>query len=559
MEAIGAASAILAIASAGVQCSVKLVTFAGQVKTAPEQINMVAEDVSLNASILQQLGELAKENVGIEPSASDDKDDNGNNTNVKSVSITTSKQSIFNTAGLETVTHIAKKCKEIFESLDESLRTASKQLHAKPRILGKVKLSRAERFKWPFLLPEIDTMRNELGNVKGNLMLILQIAMLAYSRRMVGGYGESQRTTAIVTYSREDQELLVRSIVAAQKVQETSKASNVGSFKKERPMFSQLSPSNQASDVDSGLTGTPVSDRQETDPNPENNIHDESSSVKLISPRASITNQQIHITYDTRIIKLPNSTVESQLQEWMAALDTTLLDQLAALNSNELEALDAASDDSDRPNLQEERLEWIRFSGYRTLIQGIEHIKARTLTVIMSGVPQPTRRPENKEKKEETRITWTRVHRDYILPKTLEAFGLPWDWDEDDTNFLIIKKWIADDIQELLFAHTRRLQQDPVEIAVQASSTYRQKDKMFLVRKRSPSRRVRLFDPEEQFETILDRKKANRGNEEKNKAMDEMKEKDQHEHETDDGEYDGASESDDAEGIVDALLARYTV
>ena len=52
MEAIGAASDILAIAKTGVQCSVKLVTFAGQVKTALEQITMVAEDVSLNASIL---------------------------------------------------------------------------------------------------------------------------------------------------------------------------------------------------------------------------------------------------------------------------------------------------------------------------------------------------------------------------------------------------------------------------------------------------------------------------------------------------------------------------
>ncbi|KAJ5371550.1 Glucose-methanol-choline oxidoreductase N-terminal [Penicillium concentricum] len=74
MEAIGAASAILAIATAGVQCSVKLMTFAGQVKTAPEQINMVAEEVSLNASILQQLGELAKENVETKHLTSDDKD-----------------------------------------------------------------------------------------------------------------------------------------------------------------------------------------------------------------------------------------------------------------------------------------------------------------------------------------------------------------------------------------------------------------------------------------------------------------------------------------------------
>ena len=189
MEAIGAASAILAIATAGVQCSVKLVTFAGQVKTAPEQITMVAEDVSLNASILHQLGELATENIENEHPTLDGDSNNTTDPNVKSVpdtKTTISKQSIFNPTGLKTVIKLAKKCEEIFESLDQSLRKASQQLHAKPKISGKVKPSRAEMFKWPFLLPAMDTLRNELRNVKGTLMLMLQVAMLAYSRRMMG-------------------------------------------------------------------------------------------------------------------------------------------------------------------------------------------------------------------------------------------------------------------------------------------------------------------------------------------------------------------------------------
>lgn len=145
MEAIGAASAILAIATAGVQCSVKLVTFAGQVKTAPEQITMVAEDVSLNASILHQLGELATENIENEHPTLDGNSNNTTDPNVKSVpdaKATTPKQSIFNPTGLKTVIKLAKKCEEIFESLDQSLRKASQQLHAKPRISGKVKLNR---------------------------------------------------------------------------------------------------------------------------------------------------------------------------------------------------------------------------------------------------------------------------------------------------------------------------------------------------------------------------------------------------------------------------------
>lgn len=201
MEAVGAASAILAIATAGVQCSVKLVTFAGQVKTAAEQITMVAEEVSLNASILQQLGELAKENIEDKPPVSDD---NGNNTinntveSLQDTKTTVSKQSIFNATGLETVMNLAKKCEEIFESLSQSLRKASKQLHVKSGTPGKVKLSRTEMFKWPFLAPGMDTMRSELRNVKATLMLMLQVAMLAYSRRMMEEWVTSTFSRGIV-------------------------------------------------------------------------------------------------------------------------------------------------------------------------------------------------------------------------------------------------------------------------------------------------------------------------------------------------------------------------
>lgn len=186
MEAVGAASAILSIATVGVQCSMKLMTFAGQIKTAPEQITKIAKDVSLNASILQQLGELAKENVGNGLPISDDKDGSNDDMNsVHDAETAASNQSIFNAKGLGTVMSLAKNCEEIFISLDQSLRKASKQLRAKPGTSGKVKLSHAEKLKWPFLLPGMDTMRNELQNVKGTLMLMLQVAMLAYSRKLM--------------------------------------------------------------------------------------------------------------------------------------------------------------------------------------------------------------------------------------------------------------------------------------------------------------------------------------------------------------------------------------
>lgn len=65
-----------------------------------------------------------------------------------------------------------------------------------------------------------------------------------------------------------------------------------------------------------------------------------------------------------------------------------MLDQLAALDTNEYEALDATR------NHGEGTLEWIQFGEYRTIVEGIPHLKARTLTMVMSGVPQRTPRFE---------------------------------------------------------------------------------------------------------------------------------------------------------------------
>ncbi|CAI7624948.1 hypothetical protein PCG10_001738 [Penicillium crustosum] len=102
------------------------------------------------------------------------------------------------------------------------------------------------------------------------------------------------------------------------------------------------------------------------------------------------------------------------------------------------------------------------------------------------------------EKKEEPKVTWIKVHRKYLLPDSLMAYGLPWDWDEHDPNYIIIKQWIDDEFQEILFAHTRRIREG--KMLAQTSNTTtelrvndRKKDKLYMIRKKSPSGRVRIF------------------------------------------------------------------
>lgn len=149
------------------QISIKLITLATQISTASERISSIGNDVSLTSGVLQQLGELmtqksADDNAGI---------------------------SIFSQGGLETTKTSASMCQRIFEEIDTAMKKASEQLRGKGRFIGgKIKLSRTEKVKWPFLQPSIESLRIDLREAKGTLMLILQVTTLAFSKRMTELY-----------------------------------------------------------------------------------------------------------------------------------------------------------------------------------------------------------------------------------------------------------------------------------------------------------------------------------------------------------------------------------
>ncbi|MCJ1243676.1 hypothetical protein MMC30_000873 [Trapelia coarctata] len=64
------------------------------------------------------------------------------------------------------------------------------------------------------------------------------------------------------------------------------------------------------------------------------------------------------------------------------------------------------------------------------------------------------------------RPTHIKVHRKHLDPRTLDAFGLPWDWDTVSTfapskssDYLIIKQWVPVSTQDELFDHTIKLRE----------------------------------------------------------------------------------------------------
>lgn len=113
--------------------------------------------------------------------------------------------------------------------------------------------------------------------------------------------------------------------------------------------------------------------------------------------------------------------------------------------------------------------------------------------------------------------------------------------------------------QSIRLINTRKQEQEDMEQTLDDEAEADTKDDEFRERLR---REFEYTREEAETETILDQKTADAEKKWKREERKEVKqEKDQQaEEETNGGEFDEAlSESDDAEGIVDALLARYTM
>ncbi|EEH41537.2 hypothetical protein PAAG_03100 [Paracoccidioides lutzii Pb01] len=111
------------------------------------------------------------------------------------------------------------------------------------------------------------------------------------------------------------------------------------------------------------------------------------------------------------------------------------------------------------------------------------------ITAILKGegksIATPIARPTQKP-------TYIKVSHHHISPETLDAFQIPWEWDDRDGGFILIKRMISDDVQEDLFEHTRTLR-DRQKLLIAPPSPQphvgvrvRDRDEMFLVR---PSRK----------------------------------------------------------------------
>ncbi|MCJ1306940.1 hypothetical protein MMC25_000584 [Agyrium rufum] len=60
---------------------------------------------------------------------------------------------------------------------------------------------------------------------------------------------------------------------------------------------------------------------------------------------------------------------------------------------------------------------------------------------------------------ERPRPTWLKISLEHIEIATIEVYGLPWEYDTTDVGYVIIKAWLSETDQDILFEHTKRLRQ----------------------------------------------------------------------------------------------------
>ncbi|KAI9873560.1 MAG: hypothetical protein M1830_010852 [Pleopsidium flavum] len=187
MDGVSTAASIIAIASAGVQISIKLIGFASQVRTAQKTINAIGNDVSLTSGVLHELAELMKKK----------KPDQ--------------EVSIFSDGALRITQSSARTCQGIFEEIEAELKKASRQVSGKVTVDGGMLVpSHAERMKWPFLQPGIEGLRAELEKSKGTLMLVLQVTTPGYTEALAKANKPANMTVG-------EKEQLIHAIEALEK------------------------------------------------------------------------------------------------------------------------------------------------------------------------------------------------------------------------------------------------------------------------------------------------------------------------------------------------------
>ncbi|KAK5465341.1 hypothetical protein LTS15_001904 [Exophiala xenobiotica] len=157
----GLAGTLIGIARAGIKLAVTLHNFSETVTTAHTEIKSIANNVSLTASVLHELG------VKLDQDDDDDDDDEGHQ--------------LYSSSATGTARDAARECESVFREINVIITKAMQSAAERGVKNGKAPaLSPLERMKYPFLQPKMELLGGNLERLKSTLVLLLNV--LSYAR-----------------------------------------------------------------------------------------------------------------------------------------------------------------------------------------------------------------------------------------------------------------------------------------------------------------------------------------------------------------------------------------
>ncbi|KAL9015826.1 MAG: hypothetical protein Q9185_006793 [Variospora sp. 1 TL-2023] len=538
MDGVSIAASLVGIGAAGCQIAIKLYTLATQISTASERVSSISNDVSLTSAVLQELGEFMTRETA------------NNDT------------SIFSQSGLETTKRSAATCENIFKEIEQAVKDASQQIRTRNKFVGKIKLSRSEKAKWPFLQPTIESLRVDLREAKGTLTLMLQIMSLALSQKMaaihetapMGVVEQREIYRAILAIQKQVQnhDSIHSEVVSVDLPDKNTQRPASPRALSKRSSFEEvlsverisLAPSDLAppltpnvimamSEPGNPELGSPqerkkekiglnessmsenCSSRIEHDTtkcnlqqfpndyeNPPLDVKDIGNYLEdhkvldlfLAKPMIRDIHDGILLTWSILSTQMQKADIEKQLSKDQEQGLPSIVEVYENLSLYEHEAIGTRTanagpgtslislkrthaDITHRgilfkgiPSLQfvlmtdmnEQKNDDRRLRAGLNDIYSAQGYSDERIQKMSKDDERERRKGQPMQPVDLVRPTYIRVHRKWIEPETLDAYDLPWEWEDvslQDREFFLIRRWINQDDQDKLFEHTRLLRE----------------------------------------------------------------------------------------------------
>ena len=150
MAGIGEASAIIAVAQAGISLSMVIIAYVGEVRDAPRSVSRIGNEIKSTSGRLEEIAEIIKDNP---------------------------RTRLLLDTAVGDATRCSSECELILAQVGNLLVKGGWKRDSTALSKEDIDTSVVASLRWPFLKTRLDTPRVELQSIKADLILLFNVAM----------------------------------------------------------------------------------------------------------------------------------------------------------------------------------------------------------------------------------------------------------------------------------------------------------------------------------------------------------------------------------------------